>query len=299
MLGFLPPLLRGIIASILLGLNTLILGPLLILISIARFPIPNARWHRFCTAVAIAIAELWISFNSGWMKLVQPMNWDVRGIETLRRDQWYLVTSNHQSWTDILILQHLLNRKIPMLKFFLKQELIWVPLIGLCWWALDFPFMKRYSKAYLEKNPHKRGEDFENTRQACEKFEQYPVAVFNFLEGTRFTASKHQQQQSPYDNLLKPKAGGIGFVVGAMGNSIHSLLDVTIAYPQQQVPGLWQFLCGEIDNITVRVEQKEIPAHYRGKNYAEDDAFRSQFQHWVSQLWADKDRQLNDIYNKQ
>ncbi len=144
-------------------------------------------------------------------------------------------------------------------------------------------------------SPEKRGEDFENTRKACEKFEQHPVAVFNFLEGTRFTPAKHDKQQSPYKNLLKPKAGGIGFVVGAMGNSLHSLLNVTISYPNQKGPGFWQFLCGEVDNVIVRANSTEIPAAYLGKNYSEDEAFRNEFQTWVSGLWEEKDRELDQL----
>ena len=133
MLSFLPPLLRGIIASLILIINTLVLAPLLICVSLLRFVLPIKTVQIRCTIIAIGIAELWISVNSGWMWLTQKMQWDVQGIETLDKQHWYLVTSNHQSWSDIVILQHLLNRKIPMLKFFLKQQLIWVPVIGLCW----------------------------------------------------------------------------------------------------------------------------------------------------------------------
>ncbi|MFQ3325160.1 MAG: 1-acyl-sn-glycerol-3-phosphate acyltransferase [Pseudomonadales bacterium] len=295
MLIFLPPFMRGIIAGFLLVLNTVVLVPFLLLVSIARCPIPNAAWHRFCTNVAIKIAELWIANNSTWMRLTQKMNWDVEGIESLDKNQWYLVTSNHQSWSDIFILQHLLNRKIPMLKFFLKQELIWVPIIGVAWWALDFPFMKRYSKEFLEKHPEKRGEDFANTKKACKKFEQTPVAVFNFLEGTRFTPEKHDRQQSPYNNLLKPKAGGIGFVVGAMGNSISCVLDITISYPNQQAPSLGDFMTGQVDKVIVRAKQLEMPASYLGKNYSEDEVFRAEFQQWVSKLWEEKDTELDSL----
>jgi 1-acyl-sn-glycerol-3-phosphate acyltransferase len=295
MLIFLPPLMRGVIAWLLLVINTLVLVPILLLVSIARFPIPNADWQRFCTNVAIKIAELWISNNSVWMRLTQKMNWDVEGIEALDKNQWYLVTSNHQSWSDIFILQYLLNRKIPMLKFFLKKELIWVPVIGAAWWALDFPFMKRYSKEFLEKHPEKRGEDFANTKKACEKFEQTPVAVFNFLEGTRFTPEKHKRQQSPYNNLLKPKAGGIGFVVGAMGNSISCVLDITISYPNQKAPSLSDFMTGQVDKVIVRAKQLEMPVSYLGKNYSEDEVFRAEFQQWVSKLWEEKDTELDSL----
>ncbi len=295
MLVFLPPLLRGLIAFVLLVINTLILAPPLVLISLLRFVLPIPGWQRFCTRAAIAIAEQWIAINSGWMRLTQPMEWDVSGLERLDKKHWYLVVANHQSWADILVVQHLLNRKVPMLKFFLKKELIWVPVIGLCWWALDFPFMKRYKKAYLEKHPEKRGQDFESTRKACEKFKQTPVAVFNFLEGTRFNPVKHKRQESPYQHLLLPKAGGMGFVVGAMGESLHSMIDISISYPNRQQPTFWDFASGRVNHVMVRLELKEIPAEFIGKNYFEDEPFRYQFQQWVTELWQQKDRTLEEL----
>lgn len=298
MLSFLPPTMRGIVASCLLVANTLLLGPFLITISLLRFIIPLQGWQRSCTAAGIRIAELWISSNSLWMKLTQQMQWDVEGIEQLDKNQWYLVSSNHQSWADILILQHLLNRKIPMLKFFLKRQLIWVPVIGLCWWALDFPFMKRYSKEYLEKYPHKRGKDFESTQRACEKFKYIPVTVFNFLEGTRFSPAKHQEQNSPYQWLLKPKAGGIAFVVGAMGDNLNALLDVTIAYPKHKQPSFWDFMCGKVNRLRVRVQQKPIPEQFLNRNYHEDETFRNEFQQWVTQLWQEKDALLDQLHQQ-
>jgi 1-acyl-sn-glycerol-3-phosphate acyltransferase len=183
-----------------------------------------------------------------------------------------------------------------MLKFFLKQQLIWVPVIGLCWWALDFPFMKRYSKEYLARHPERRGEDFERTRKACEKFMYTPVTVFNFLEGTRFTPAKQQQQQSPYQWLLKPKAGGIAFVLGAMGDKLNCLLDITIAYPGHEQPSFWDFICGKVDKLQVRVQQKEIPAEFLNRNYSEDEEFRENFQQWVSQLWMEKDALMAQLH---
>ena len=209
----------------------------------------------------------------------------------------YLVTSNHQSWVDILILQYQLNRKAPFLKFFLKQELIWVPVIGLCWWALEFPFMKRFSKEYLAKHPEKRGQDMITTRKACERYKINPVSVFNFLEGTRLTPAKQAQQNSPFKYLLKPKAGGIAFVLDAMGEQLASLLNVTIHYPNG-TPTFVDLLCGRLQRVVVRFEQVEIPAQFIGKNYDGDDAYRLAFQQWVNQLWEDKDAELERLHQQ-
>ena len=153
-------------------------------------------------------------FDVANQNLTNNTRWDVQGTESLEPSQWYLVLSNHQSWTDIVVLQRIFHRKIPFLKFFIKKELFWLPLLGQAWWALDFPFIKRYSKAKLQRKPHLRGKDLEITRRACKRFQQLPISIMNFVEGTRFTIQKHRQQQSPYTHLLRPKAGGIAAVLG-------------------------------------------------------------------------------------
>ncbi len=241
--------------------------------------------------------EAWISNNKAWMQLVCRTRWHVQGLEGLDYQHSYLVTSNHQSWVDIMVLQYVLNRRIRPLKFFLKQELIWVPVIGLAWWALGFPFMKRYSKAYLEKHPEKKGKDLETTRKTCAKFRNNPVGIFNFVEGTRFTDAKHAQQQSPFRYLLKPKAGGIAFVLDAMGEQLQSIIDVTIHYPAGR-PGFWDLLCGRVKDVVVRFEEVQIPAQFLGKNYEQDTAYRQEFQGWINQQWLDKDALLETLHRE-
>lgn len=296
MLHALPSLVRGIIASSILALNTLFWCWPLFALALLKLILPFAPIQRALRFAMHWIAESWIAVNSFWMRLVQPIEWDVEGLEQLDLTHSWLVTSNHQSWVDILALQYQFNRRLPFLKFFLKKELIWVPVIGLCWWALEFPFMKRYSKAYLAKHPEKQGQDLITTRKACERYKTNPVSVFNFLEGTRFTPEKHQQQNSPFQHLLKPKAGGIAFVLDAMGEQLHGLVNVTLYYPQGK-PGLWDLLSGKIQRIVMRVEVLPIPEQFIGQSYDQNMQYRAQFQDWVNQLWQDKDQLLTQIIN--
>ena len=294
MLSFLPAPLRGVLAGLMLVLNTLIHCCPLFAVALLKLLVPIPAIQRLLRYVMHGIAESWISVTKFWMNLVYPTRWDTQGMEGLDMRHSYLVTSNHQSWVDILVLQYQLNRRMPLLKFFLKQELIWVPVIGLCWWALEFPFMKRYSKEYLAKYPEKRGQDLATTRKACERYKTNPVSVFNFLEGTRFTPSKHEQQSSPFQHLLKPKAGGIAFVLDAMGEQLDALVNVTIHYPQGR-PTLWDLLSGQVKSVVVRFEKMEIPASFIGKNYDQDEAYRLEFQQCVYQLWEQKDAQLDAL----
>ncbi|MBB1604735.1 acyltransferase [Variovorax sp. UMC13] len=294
MLGFLPPFVRGVIAGLLLVINTLFWCALLLLLSLVKLLLPFAAIRRGIDPVLNAIATAWIACNSGWMRLTQRTTWDVQGVEGLAYRGWYLVNANHQSWVDIFVLQHTMNRRIPLLKFFLKQQLIYVPVIGLAWWALDFPFMKRHSKADLRKNPALRGQDRETTRRACEKFALVPTSVMNFAEGTRFTAAKHQGQSSPYRHLLKPKAGALALALDAMGEKFQSLIDVTIVYPEG-VPSFWDFLCGRTTRVMLRAREVPIPAELGRGDYEADSAFRGSFHRWLAELWAFKDAQIETL----
>ena len=298
MLNFLPGIVLGILNALLLIGNIIICcGPLFAL-SIIKLVLPFKTTRRLIDPLIIVIAEFWISCNKGWMNLTHKTQWRVQGVEQLAYKGWYLVNANHQSWVDILVLQYVLNRKIPLLKFFLKQELIWVPIMGLAWWALDFPFMKRYTREYLEKHPEKKGQDLKTTQKACEKFEIIPTSVMNFLEGTRFTQAKHDRQKSPFRHLLKPKAGGIAFVLEAMNGRFTHILNATIVYPQG-IPNFWQFMCGEMKEVIVHLENTPIPADLIKGDYNNDPVYRENFQRWVHQLWLDKDKKIDGILQQQ
>ncbi|MCW5643215.1 MAG: acyltransferase [Rhodoferax sp.] len=297
MLNGLPPLLVGAIASVLMVLNALFWVPILLVFSMVKLLLPLTAAQKALAPVLLWIAEAWISCNSAWMALTQRTQWDVQGFEDLEPDSWYMVSSNHQSWVDILVLQHLLNRRIPLLKFFLKQQLIWVPVMGLAWWALDFPFMRRHSEDYLKKHPEMRGKDQETTRRACAKFALVPTSVMNFLEGTRFTPAKHARQQSPYRYLLKPKAGGMALALNAMGEKFRAIVDITIVYPDG-TPTFWHFLQGRMRRVVVRARVLPIPTHLIGADYSGDADVRLQYQAWVQQLWRDKDALIGDILGR-
>jgi 1-acyl-sn-glycerol-3-phosphate acyltransferase len=294
MLAFLPTFIRLPLALLLVALNVLVHASVLLLLAAIKALIPVAAFRRWISRALVAIAEQWIAVNGVLFALVTRTRWHVDGLEGLDRGGWYLVLSNHQSWVDIPVLQKTFNRRIPFLKFFLKQQLKWVPVLGLAWWALDFPFMQRYTKQQLEAHPEWRGKDKQATRTACEKFRQSPVAVMNFVEGTRFTPAKHAQQQSPFENLLRPRAGGVAFVLEAMGDIFQSIVDVTIVYPHGK-PTMIDLLADRIPEIRVHVRQLPIPQELLGGDYENDAEFRARFQEWISALWADKDESIARI----
>ena len=136
----------GVLAFCCIVINTLFWCFFLLGIAIAKLILPLESWKRLCTKWIIYTGECWIYCNGLWMNVLHKPNWSIEGFDSLDKSNWYLTIANHQSWADIFVLQGITNRKIPMLKFFMKDVLIWVPVIGLAWWALDMPFLKRYTE---------------------------------------------------------------------------------------------------------------------------------------------------------
>ena len=192
------------------------------MVALVKLLIPIHSWRIVCGKLANAVAQGWVGFNSRGLKLAKNIRWDVQGIDAMQPDAWYLLVANHQSMVDIVVLQSIFHRKIPPLKFFLKKELIWVPFLGIVWWTLDFPFMERTSSAR---------KDMETARNACDKFRLLPVTIMNFVEGTRFTAAKQENENSPFTYLLKPKSGAMAVVLCTLGSatSLHTGCDNRIS----------------------------------------------------------------------
>lgn len=294
MLHFLPGPVLGAMMAVLLCLNTLFWMVPVYAATLLKLLSPKGRARDTVSEWVAWGARTWASVNVWLSNRLLHVRWDIRGVEKLDRRGQYLVCSNHQSWNDIFSLMRAFDRRAPFFKFFIKQELIWVPVLGLAWWGLDYPFMKRYSKATLDKHPELRGKDLETTRKACEHYRNVPVTILNFLEGTRFTKAKHDRQGSPYRFLLKPKAGGMALSLAALGEKINQLLDVTIVYPEG-ARGFWDFLAGRVRRVVIEVRSLTIPHELYTGSYEDDPAFRKRFQDWIAQLWAEKDRRIGEL----
>ena len=284
----------GSVTFVLFAANTVVLCSVLYLVAVLKLVVPAAGWRRLVSRWLVAVAEAWVAVNTFFLRVTQPTVRDVNGLDGLRRDVSYLVVSNHQSWVDIPVLQGVFLGTIPFLRFFLKQQLIRVPLLGLAWWALDFPFMKRHSREALEKNPELRLEDLAATRRACERFRHAPAAILNFVEGTRFTPAKHARSGSPFRHLLPPKAGGLAFAASAMGPQLAGIVDVTIVYPCGS-PTFWDLISLGLPEVVVRVKERPIPPDWFAGDYAEDADFREGVQEWVRTLFAEKDAEIDGI----
>lgn len=296
MLHWLPAPIQGVIMGVLLAVNTVFWAtPLYVLVLLKLLTPAGSGARDLLSRGAAKLAQNWASTNSLVSRLLQRIDWDIRISADLDPRGQYLVCSNHQTWNDIFVLMRAFGRRAPFFKFFIKQQLIWVPVLGLAWWGLDYPFMKRSTPDQIKKNPALKGKDLETTRKACEKFRNQPVLILNFLEGTRFTRNKQVNQKAPYRHLLRPKAGGLAFAMEAMGDKLHSMIDVTIVYPDGSV-GFWEFLCGRMCRVIVDIRPLHVPegmmeALLRG-DYEVSSDFRKRFQFWIGDLWKEKDLRM-------
>lgn len=281
--------LKGVFFSLVLVANILFHICLLLPLALLKLLLPIKPIRKVMDLVLNKVAESWIGVNSAWIWMAQPSAWPVTGQKDFDYKGWYLVNCNHQSWVDILVLQRVFNGRIPLLKFFLKQQLIYVPIMGFAWWALDFPFMRRGGGKDAAK-------DLATARQSCEKFKLIPTSVISFAEGTRFQKAKHQSQGSPYKHLLKPKVGALAMALDTMGPLFNAMIDVTIVYPKG-VPTFWDLLCGRVRDVKVHVESVKIPAEFCQAEGSLATNFRPHLQAWINERWAQKDAQIDRMLN--
>jgi 1-acyl-sn-glycerol-3-phosphate acyltransferase len=271
----------SVLVILLTALNLSFWGIPVLVMGLGKLVLRGQARRRLILMLA-GLGDRFVAVNNRIFDALLPTEWDVQGLEGLRTDGRYLVISNHVSWTDIFVIFRVLHRHVALPRFFIKQELIWLPVVGQAAWALEFPFMRRYSAEYLARHPEKRGRDLETTRLACQRYREIPVAILNFLEGTRFTVDKHEEQESPYRMLLRPRVGGVTFVLDSLGDQLDGVVDVTIKYPHQDV-SIWDFASGRISRIAVRARLLSVP----------DD--RARYKEWIEGIWREKDQLLASL----
>lgn len=290
---------KGVGALLVISTSTIVLTTILCFFAIFKFLAPTDVFRSRMRKFLAKFAEAWISINQALLSLYRNPKWDIEIPQNLDHEGCYLVSCNHQSWVDILVLQHCFNRRLPFFRFFIKSQLFWIPFLGIAWWALDMPFMRRHSKTSIARNPALKGRDLDNARKACEKFRDIPVSIMNFTEGTRFSIDKRDRKNVPYQNLLLPRIGGVGQALYALSDQLDALVDVTIVYPQIKTTGnpptFWQLVSGRIPEIRVRAQLREIPDHLRGKNFRTDREFRADLEKWINRMWEEKDELINRL----
>ncbi|HLJ74808.1 MAG TPA: acetyltransferase [Thermoanaerobaculia bacterium] len=288
-------MLRAIVTIVLLMFNLLFWGTLVLLGGIVKFAVHmTAPRSRLRTRVILAsswLAERWVGVNDRVFDRMQPTRWDAAGpFDEIRHDGRYLIIANHVSWVDIFALFRVFHRRAPFIRFFLKHQLIWFPIVGQAVWGLEFPFLRR--------RPEHRQKDFETARRAAQRYRHVPVAIATFLEGTRFSEEKRDDQDSPYAHLLRPRTGAIAFVLATLGDQLDGMYDVTLAYPRGNVT-LWEFLSGRVERIVIRARRLEVPPEFFAAAITEPGPARDRFKDWIDSIWREKDSLLESEIARQ
>jgi len=289
-------LVKGTIAMVYIAANTLLCCVPIYLLAIPRALVPIPSVRAVIGAGMTRVIDAWVGGNRVLLRglSISQIRVATQLDAPLARDHWYVVISNHQSWSDILVLQDTFLRRIPPLKFFVKRQLIWIPLLGLAMWLLGFPYVRRYSREALAQDPSLRRHDQQATQRASEFFKERPTSVLNFMEGTRFTPAKHRYQQSKYRNLLMPKTGGFGYVIASLGERVHQVLDVTIVYPNG-APSFWEFISGQCRDVRVEIASRPVPSELLAVHEEMPANVRDTLRTWVDTLWTRKDQRIEEL----
>jgi 1-acyl-sn-glycerol-3-phosphate acyltransferase len=283
----------GFITLILIIIELTIGFGTLAIVNVPRAVFPFKSLKIKLAKISNSIGEYTVYGLKIIMKIMHRDSMQVFDNNEFDKNAWYMAISNHQSWADIFILLVAAHKRIPLLKFFMKKELAWIPFIFLANKTLNMPFVNRHSKKELEKNPNLRNKDYENTLKACKRFLRSPSTIFSYAEGTRNDAAKHKAQNSSYKNLLIPRIGGIATALSAMPN-INVLVDYSVVYKSEK-RGAWSFLKGDMKDVKVLVRKYDIPENLKNKNYSTDAEYRENFKNWIEAIWIEKDQEIERL----
>lgn len=296
MLSFLPAPLIFIINMTMISIASCLLAFPLIFLALIRLILPFKVVLDLVDTLNQLAFRGFCAHNSLLMRITTKVKWDIKGVENVNVKGSCIIISNHLSWTDIVMICHIYRGRIPITKFFLKQSLIFIPIIGQACYAVGMPFLRRYSRAQILKNPKLKTKDLDSTRKACQSLLVYPSSLVNFVEGTRFTQAKAQAQKSPYQNLMPPKAASLAVALGMIGKNIDCILNTTILYPGQSGQGsiFYELLCGRLEKVIARVEviDKETIESKLVGDYMGDKQFKRSFTNELRALWQQKDEQI-------
>jgi len=291
MLSFLPGPVLLVVSVLLVLLNTAMVSLAIGLLALIKLILPLPALQHLLTRGCNFIMYCWLCGNALMLRLMNKVEWQIHDTSNLNKNGWHMVICNHQSWADIVLLGDVFRKRLPVPKFFLKHDLLYVPFVGLACWGLDMPFMRRYTRQQLMKKPELRGKDVQTAREACAKFRTVPTTVINFVEGSRFTPEKKIELKSPYDHLLPPKPAGLAMAINVLGDQFEKIVNVTMAYPDNEETPFLDMLSGRMKRIEVWIEEIPITEVQRG-DYMKDKPFKRGFQQWLTGVWNRKDEIL-------
>lgn len=298
MLSFLPGPILLVFNLVVLSVVTLILALPIFVGALIRLVLPVKPVLKLLDSLYQFIFWTWAHFLSFEIALTNKTKWDIAGLDQVKVKGACMIISNHLSWADIVMLIVLYRGRIPITKFFLKHSLIYIPIIGQVCFALGMPFLRRYTRSEILKNPKLKTKDLDATRKACLSVIEHPTTLVNFVEGTRFTKAKAKAQKSPYQNLMPPKAASLAVALGIIGPKLDCILNTTLQYPKNDGGKVFiDLLKGRLHEVIARVEvipAETIQNELTG-DYMTDKQFKRRFTQKLRELWQAKDEQIAQL----
>lgn len=263
--------------------NSLIFLSAISFIGIWIYLFKNTRLSSPLKQLAALFSNYWGHINHLIMFHICGVQFSINGNHDFSKDKWYLLISNHRSAADIPILYSIFCQKLPPFKFFLKKELLYLPLIGTACWALQMPFINR-------KKSHAFSFNFD-------LFKYAPCTIINFVEGSRANKEKIKANSSPYKHLLKPKFRGVLSTLESV-KEIKHIIDVTLVYQGMDTlkkPNiLFKLFCGQLRFIEINIKKIDIPdLIYNCDSNEKNQLFKS----WLNNLWTKKDKWIDSKIN--
>jgi len=259
----------------------------LVFLTFLKLLIPAEKFQKLLSAPMAFIYRMTVWCDDLLLFHLMGIKMEVEGAPATYPEKFYLITANHQSWSDIFILQHVLNWRAPVPKFLVKKELMYLPVVNIICLAYDYPLLQRGSMKGAVSPKGRFARDTQSLEKAFSRFIRYPASVINLVEGTRFTKEKARVQNSPYQHLLNPRAGGLAIIFSIPGVNVRTLLDATIVYDCER-PTFWNFLCGKCGRVVVKVKEYGLETLSEGRDF--DSVAK-----WINSIWVKKDLEIGRI----
>jgi 1-acyl-sn-glycerol-3-phosphate acyltransferase len=238
----------------------------LVLFALLRLVMAAPGMRRSISAATEWIYRQAAAVHNFWMFRVVGIQLGIEG--SLPDHPAPIIISNHQTWMDIPVLHGTITARGPILKFLIKRELLWVPIIGWICYALNFPRLNRGN------GEGAREKDYAAIQSFSQTLNTERGALMIYAEGTRFTPQKHRNQNSPYRHLLLPRPGGLKIALESVPPETP-VVDVTIVYRGDT--SFWHCLGGSTRSIKVVI-----------RTYQATDI--RDVRSWLTARWQEKDQ---------
>jgi hypothetical protein len=298
MLNFLPAVLVGAIASLLMVHQRLFWVPILLVFALIKLLVPIPAFRRAIAPVLLAIAEAWIILQQR-LDGADPAHPLGRG----RPGRAGLPQLVHGQLQPPVLGRHP-GAAAPAQPAYPAAEVLpqaaadlgagdGAGLVG-AGLSLHAPAQRGLPAQTPRDARQGPGNHTQGLREVCTGAHQRD----ELSGGHALHPAKHARQQSPYQHLLKPKAGGLALALDALGDKFQAILDVTIVYPDGR-PTFWHFLQGRMHRVTVRARLLPLPTHLDLSQYSSDSTVRAVFHTWVQEIWQEKDALVTQLLQEQ